>query len=80
MTTHRQTCPAGHPKEKRAEYGKRIVSSLGRQLELEFGRGFSEKSHRHMVRFAEAFPDEKIVSVQDSSSRVTGIHIVSRIN
>lgn len=49
-------------KEKRAEYGAEIVSALGRQLEAEFGRGFSEKSLRHMVRFAETFPDERIVS------------------
>jgi predicted nuclease of restriction endonuclease-like (RecB) superfamily len=31
-------------------------------LETEFGRGLSEKSLRHMVRFAEAFPDIQIVS------------------
>jgi predicted nuclease of restriction endonuclease-like (RecB) superfamily len=31
-------------------------------LEIEFGRGFSEKSLRHMIRFAEVFPDDKIVS------------------
>jgi predicted nuclease of restriction endonuclease-like (RecB) superfamily len=49
-------------KEKRAEYGAEIVSALGRQLEIEFGRGFSEKSLRHMLRFAEAFPDFEIVS------------------
>ena len=49
-------------KEKRAEYGAEIVSVLSRQLEIEFGRGFSEKSLRHMIRFAEAFPDVKIVS------------------
>ena len=49
-------------KEQRAEYGQQIVSALGRQLETEFGRGFSEKSLRHMIRFAEAFPDTKIVS------------------
>ena len=48
--------------EQRAEYGQQIVSALGRQLETEFGRGFSEKSLRHMIRFAEAFPDIKIVS------------------
>jgi len=48
--------------EQRAEYGQEIVSALGRQLEAEFGRGFSEKSLRHMLRFAEAFPDDKIVS------------------
>jgi predicted nuclease of restriction endonuclease-like (RecB) superfamily len=49
-------------KGKRAEYGAEIVSALGRQLEMEFGRGFDEKSLRHMVRFAEVFPDEQIVS------------------
>jgi len=48
--------------EQRAEYGQQIVSSLGSQLEREFGRGFSEKSLRHMIRFAEAFPDRQIVS------------------
>jgi hypothetical protein len=49
-------------KQKRAEYGKEIVSALGRQLSAEFGRGFDEKSLRHMLKFAEAFPDESIVS------------------
>ena len=49
-------------KQKRAEYGQQIVSALGTQLAGEFGRGFDEKSLRHMVRFAEAFPDEAIVS------------------
>jgi predicted nuclease of restriction endonuclease-like (RecB) superfamily len=48
--------------EKRADYGRQIVSALGRQLESEFGRGFSEKSLRHMIRFAEVFPDREIVS------------------
>ena len=48
--------------EKRAEYGGQIVSALGRELAVEFGRGFSEKNLRHMVRFAEAFPDFEIVS------------------
>jgi predicted nuclease of restriction endonuclease-like (RecB) superfamily len=49
-------------KDQRAEYGAQIVSAVGRQLEAEFGRGFSEKSLRHMIRFAEAFPDPEIVS------------------
>ena len=49
-------------KDQRAEYGAGIVSAVGRQLEAEFGRGFSEKSLRHMVRFAETFPQEQIVS------------------
>jgi predicted nuclease of restriction endonuclease-like (RecB) superfamily len=49
-------------REKRADYGKEIVSAVGRQLEQEFGRGFSSKSLHHMIRFAEAFPDADIVS------------------
>jgi hypothetical protein len=31
-------------KEKRANYGDRIVSALGTQLEGEFGRGFGERT------------------------------------
>lgn len=49
-------------KEKRAAYGERIVAALGRQLEREFGRGFSEKNLRRMMQFAEVFPDESIVA------------------
>lgn len=48
--------------EKRAEYGAEIVKTVAAKLEVEFGRGFSEKSLRHMTRFAEAFPEKKIVS------------------
>ncbi len=48
-------------KEKRAEYGQRIVSSLGTQLEAEFGRGFSRRNLFNMIRFAEVFPDFRIV-------------------
>ncbi|GFO95998.1 hypothetical protein ig2599ANME_0182 [groundwater metagenome] len=47
---------------ERAQYGKEIVSALGRQLTAEYGAGFSEKSLWHMIRFAEVYPDEKIVS------------------
>ena len=49
-------------KEKRAEYGAEILQALSAKLTAEFGRGFSEKSLRHMVRFAEAFPGMEIVS------------------
>ena len=47
---------------QRAEYGEEIVSSLSRQLTADFGRGFSAKNLRHMVRLAQAFPNEAIVS------------------
>ena len=49
-------------REKRAEYGQRIVSSLATQLEAEFGRGFGARNLFRMVRFAEVFPDPQIVS------------------
>ena len=48
-------------RNQRAEYGKEIVSTLSRQLVEEFGNGFSEKSLRRMVQFAEVFPDGEIV-------------------
>jgi predicted nuclease of restriction endonuclease-like (RecB) superfamily len=47
---------------QRAEYGEQIVSTLARQLETDYGRGFSAKSLRHMLRFAEVFADPEIVS------------------
>jgi predicted nuclease of restriction endonuclease-like (RecB) superfamily len=46
---------------KRATYGKEIVSAVGRQLASEFGDGFSDKNLRHMIRFAEVFPDLTIL-------------------
>ena len=49
-------------KEKRAEYGEQIVHAVSAQLTDEFGPGWSEKNLRHMIRFAEAFPQIKIVS------------------
>jgi predicted nuclease of restriction endonuclease-like (RecB) superfamily len=49
-------------KEMRAEYGRQIVSTLSRQLEADYGSGFSEKNLWHMVRFAEVFPKHQIVS------------------
>lgn len=47
---------------RRAEYGAQIVSTASRQLAERYGRGFDEKSLRHMVQFAAAFPDREIVS------------------
>jgi len=46
---------------KRADYGKQVISSLASHLVLEYGNGFSEKSIRRMIQFAEVFPDEQIV-------------------
>jgi hypothetical protein len=49
-------------KGDRAEYGKEIVATVSQQLVELYGAGFSTKNIRHMVKFADAFPDEKIVS------------------
>lgn len=43
-------------KEKRAEYGEEIVSTLSTQLVTEFGRGFAKRNLFRMIRFAEVFP------------------------
>ena len=47
---------------ERADYGEAIVATVSRQLVAEYGSGFAGKSLRHMMRFAEVFPDEQIVS------------------
>ena len=52
--------------EKRAAYGKEIVATLSSQLMPEFGEGFGARNLFRMIRFAEVFPDEKIVSTLSS--------------
>lgn len=47
--------------EERAEYGKRIVDALSRQLAAEYGRGFSRPNLFHMIRFAQTYTEEQIV-------------------
>jgi predicted nuclease of restriction endonuclease-like (RecB) superfamily len=47
---------------QRADYGDEIVATLSRQLQNEYGRGFSEKNLRRMVQFAEVFPAGEIVA------------------
>jgi hypothetical protein len=49
-------------KEKRAEYGEQIVSAVSGELAAQFGTGLSGKNLWHMIRFAEVFPEEEIVS------------------
>jgi predicted nuclease of restriction endonuclease-like (RecB) superfamily len=46
----------------RAAYGQQIVAALSQQLTAEFGNGFSKSSLSRMMRFAELFPDQQIVS------------------
>jgi predicted nuclease of restriction endonuclease-like (RecB) superfamily len=46
---------------KRAEYGKQIVPTVSAQLEKKYGRNFTEKNVRRMIRFAEQFTNYQIV-------------------
>ena len=46
---------------KRADYGKQIVSTVSTQLENKYGRNFTEKNVRRMLQFAEQFSDIEIV-------------------
>ncbi len=47
---------------KRAEYGKNIVSELATQLVFNYGKSFDMQNLRRMMRFAEKFSDIEIVS------------------
>ncbi len=47
---------------KRAEYGKEILPTLSAKLVPEFGDGFSRPNLFRMLRLAQVFPDEQIVS------------------
>jgi len=49
-------------KNKRADYGKQIVSMLSTQLTGKYGRSFEFRNLRRMMQFAEQFSDFKIVS------------------
>jgi len=49
-------------RHQRATYGEEIVATVSRQLTVDYGRGFAEKSLRRMIQFAQLFPDPEIVA------------------
>lgn len=53
-----QPLPGG---EGRVAFGERIVATLSRQLTPCYGKGFTKSALNRLVRFAEVFPDERIV-------------------
>lgn len=61
----------------RAGYGAEIVSTLSRQLTLDYGRSFGEKNLRHMLRFSQSFPDEP--SMLALSGRLSWSHFLELI-
>jgi predicted nuclease of restriction endonuclease-like (RecB) superfamily len=64
--------------QERADYGRRIVQTLSGQLTAEYGRGFGRANLFSMVRFAEAFPDPKIV--QTLSAQLSWSHFLEIIS
>ena len=60
---------------KRADYGKQIVSAVSTQLQTEYGKkGFEPRSIWRMMQFAQEFPDVEIVSAV--STKITWSHII----
>lgn len=49
-------------KEQRAGYGEEILQTLSAKLVELYGRGFGARNLANMIRFAETFPDERIVA------------------
>jgi hypothetical protein len=47
--------------QQRADYGAEVIERLADALVAQHGQGFTAKNLRHMVRFAQAWPDEEIV-------------------
>ena len=64
-------------KNERADYGKQIVASLSRQLEGEYGKGYSISALSRMCAFQEQFPDFGIVATL--SQQLTWSHFIEII-
>lgn len=65
---------------KRAEYGKQIVSTLSGQLTKEYGKGWSEKQLRHCLRIAETITNEKILYAMSRELSWTHIRTIIYID
>ena len=50
-------------KNNRADYGKSIVVTLSRQLQVEFGKGFAEQNLRRIMQFANVISKEMLLVV-----------------
>ncbi len=60
---------------KRADYGKRIVSTLSTQLKEKYGINFELRNLQRMMQFAEQFADNSIVSTL--STQLSWSHFVT---
>jgi len=59
---------------RRADYGKEIVSTLSTQLKIKYGKNFEERNLRRMMQFAEQFTD--IETIATLSPQLSWSHFV----
>lgn len=62
---------------ERAEYAKNIVVTVSRDLESQYGRGFTEKNVRRMIQFSKVFKDFEIVATL--SAKLSWSHFIEVI-
>jgi predicted nuclease of restriction endonuclease-like (RecB) superfamily len=67
-------------KGDRAGYGEKIVHALSAQLQQEYGQGFTRRNLFNMIRFAQVFPDEEIVSALRTQLSWTHFRILIAID
>jgi len=64
-------------KEKRADYGKKVLQAVSAKLVAEFGRGWGRRNLEQMVHFAEVFPDFQMA--QALPAQLSWTHLVEII-
>ena len=62
---------------ERAEYGKKLIAGLSKQLTLEYGKGWSKRHLHHCIRITEIFPDIEIVHALRSQLSWTHLRLIS---
>jgi predicted nuclease of restriction endonuclease-like (RecB) superfamily len=65
---------------KRAEYGKQIITSLSQQLTEQYGSGWSEQQIRHCLRTVETFQDIEILSTLCRELSWSHIRVLMYVN
>ncbi|MDA8139600.1 MAG: PDDEXK nuclease domain-containing protein [Desulfobacteraceae bacterium] len=67
-------------KGDRAGYGDKIVHALSAQLRQDYGQGFTERNLFNMIRFAQVFPHEEIVTALRTQLNWTHFRILIAID
>ena len=62
--------------DERAQYGKRILATVSRELTVEFGQAFSLRSLYRAIQFCQYFADQEIVSTL--STQLSWSHFIER--